>query len=154
VVACDSLQQLEAWKMEGHTIRAWVQWKSCGDRGSKEFYNAARPKEAQACITELLSSEGVRCHDQEQLEAICLSFFSQLYQNRRSTVELQRAQASVLNRIQSKLTGEMRKSLRAPIGLEELTKAVKSMAKGKAPGPDGIIAEFYQSLWPEIGRDY
>jgi hypothetical protein len=69
-------------------------------------------------------------------------------------VELQRAQSSVLNRIQPKLIGEMMESLREPIGLEELTKAVKSMAKGKAPGPDGIIAEFYQSLWPEIGRDY
>jgi hypothetical protein len=95
----------------------------------------------------------VRCHDQEQLEEICLSF-SQLYQNRPCTVELRRAQSSVLNRIQPKLTGKMIESLRAPIGLEELTKAVHSMAKMKAPGPNGIIMEFYQSLWSVMGWDY
>jgi hypothetical protein len=108
----------------------------------------------QAQITELLSPEGVSCYDQGQLENFCFLFFSKLYQGRSHTPETTRVQEVVLSRIQSKLTDDMVERLRAPLRLEELTKAVGEMAKTKAPGPDGIITEFYQTLWPVIGRDY
>jgi hypothetical protein len=42
----------------------------------------------------------------------------------------------------------------APISFEELTKALKEMVRQKAPGPDGVLTEFYQALWPVIGQEY
>ena len=33
-----------------------------------------------------------------------------------------------------------------PINLEDVTRAIRSMAKGKSPGPDDLPAEFYQSI--------
>ena len=41
--------------------------------------------------------------------------------------------------------------LGAPITLEELTTALASMKKGKAPGMDSLGAAFYQKFWPEVG---
>lgn len=37
--------------------------------------------------------------------------------------------------------------------LEELQKALQSMECGRAPGIDGLSADFYKSFWPEIGAD-
>jgi hypothetical protein len=45
-------------------------------------------------------------------------------------------------------------TLKQPLSLSELTKAVTSMAPGKSPDPDGIIAELYKKLWPYIGSEY
>jgi hypothetical protein len=150
----DALQQLELWKIEGQQVRARVQWKSRGDSSTKESYKAVKLGVAQARIPELLSLEGVSCFEQEQLEGICFFFFSKLYQGRLSNPETGRLQEAVLGRIQPKLTDAMIESLKAPLKLEELTKAVGEMARTKAPGPDGIIIEFYQTLWPVIGKDY
>lgn len=36
---------------------------------------------------------------------------------------------------------------------EEIKKAVFSLAKGKAVGPDGFPSEFYQIYWDIIGQD-
>jgi hypothetical protein len=60
----ESLQKVELWKVEGQQVQARVQWKSRGDHETKEFYKATRPREAQARISELLSSSGVSCHEQ------------------------------------------------------------------------------------------
>ena len=60
----------------------------------------------------------------------------------------------MLERIQPKLTGAMIESLQTPIKLEEFTIAVGEMAKLKTPSPDGILTEFYQSLWPVLRRYY
>lgn len=36
----------------------------------------------------------------------------------------------------------------------ELQIALGKMAKGKSPGPDGIILDFYSTFWGTIGKDY
>jgi hypothetical protein len=36
----------------------------------------------------------------------------------------------------------------------EIGLALEAMAKGKAPGPNGIIVEFFLSMWLVIGREY
>ena len=36
----------------------------------------------------------------------------------------------------------------------ELAAVVRDMAKGKAPGHDGLPIEFFQRLWPTIGVDF
>lgn len=48
----------------------------------------------------------------------------------------------------------MKNLLKSPITLLELESAMKSMALGKSPGPDGLILEFYRTYWSLIGVDF
>jgi hypothetical protein len=54
---------------------------------------------------------------------------------------------------QEKLSVEDNMVLNEPFSEEEIQAAINSMVKNKAPGPDGIPIEFYQSCWPIIKND-
>ena len=45
--------------------------------------------------------------------------------------------------IPSIVTGENNENLTKPISLQEVGEAMQQMAQGKAPGPDGFIANFF-----------
>lgn len=49
---------------------------------------------------------------------------------------------------------EMNSSLTKEILERELGAMVRDMAKGKAPGHDGIPTEFFQRMWATVGQDY
>ena len=51
-------------------------------------------------------------------------------------------------------TPVMNEALVKEVTERELRGAVNSMAKGKAPGHDGIPVEFYQKMWPTISKDF
>ena len=42
-------------------------------------------------------------------------------------------------------------SLEAPLSLEELHEALKSLQKGKSPGLDGLPPELYLEIWDVVG---
>ncbi|KAJ8333630.1 hypothetical protein SKAU_G00416380 [Synaphobranchus kaupii] len=44
-------------------------------------------------------------------------------------------------------------SMEPELSAEELTRAVRSFNQDKAPGPDGIPAEFYQAFWDLLKED-
>ena len=48
----------------------------------------------------------------------------------------------------------MNEALSKEITEEELGRAVTSMAKGKAPGHDGIPVKFLKKMWHSIGKDF
>jgi hypothetical protein len=54
---------------------------------------------------------------------------------------------------QEKLSVEDNMVLNEPFSEEEIQAAINSMVKNKAPGPDRIPVEFYQSCWPIIKND-
>ena len=55
-------------------------------------------------------------------------------------------QNDTTTKVPADLCTEMEKSITA----KELEQVVKSMKKGRSPGPDGLPADFYQMFWPEL----
>ena len=59
-----------------------------------------------------------------------------------------------MERLPATFTNNMNKSLAKDITENELSSAIMSMAKGKAPGHDGILVELFQKLWSSLGQDF
>ena len=85
------------------------------------------------------------------LERICLDFYKDLYSHKEIVEE---AVIEVTEGLPVTFTGVMNKTWEQEITKGELCSTTKAMAKGKAPGYDGIPVEFYQKLWPTIGKDF
>lgn len=41
--------------------------------------------------------------------------------------------------------------MEAPFNLEEIRTTTFALAKGRAPGPDGVPIEFFQVFWDKVG---
>jgi hypothetical protein len=52
-----------------------------------------------------------------------------------------------------KLNDEDRESLTAPFSSEEIHKVVSDLKHNSAPGPDGLLAEFFQDFWDIIKNE-
>ncbi len=46
------------------------------------------------------------------------------------------------------------KNLDSDLTFEEVTNVVNQLSSGRAPGIDGIPAEFYKTFWGIIGKDF
>jgi hypothetical protein len=51
------------------------------------------------------------------------------------------------------LSNEENDILIADFTVEEVYEAILNMEKNKAPGPDGFLAEFYQTFWEVLKDD-
>ena len=153
--AASFLGEVEKRKVEGLRLRSRIKWKQHGDRGrSKEFFQAHRQRSSTAQITVLDDVDGVSHTDQPDLERICQAYYQKLYTDRVESEESREAEGIALRCIPDKLSNEMKSRLQAPLNLGELAAAVKDMQAGKAPGPDGIVLEFYSTFWDILGPEF
>jgi hypothetical protein len=88
------------------------------------------------------------------LERICSEYYGKLYTKGPKSAAKAGAEAQAFACIEDRLSPEMKARLKSPILLSELTKAVKAMKLGRAPGQDGVILEFYKVYWELINNDY
>ena len=77
-------------------------------------------------------------------------FYSDLYAKCNVNVENTEAKHFFETKGMKKLDENQKESCEGPLTKAECYKSLKSFKKGKAPGNDGLIAEFYLFFWPYI----
>ena len=122
-----------------------------GDKCSAEFFKSVRQKNSRAVLSELKDKHGRRFTRREDLDTICYNFYKNLYGHKEVSEE---AIMEVFSSFRASFSEEMNASLTKEISERELGGIVRDMAKGKAPGHDGIPIEFFQRLWPAVGQDF
>ena len=78
------------------------------------------------------------------------SFYSSLFSAEPTDAD---AQESLLDNIESSLSTIQSESCEGLLSVEECFEALSGMAKRKAPGLDGLPAEFYLKFWHVLGQD-
>jgi hypothetical protein len=80
-----------------------------------------------------------------------LRVFTEIIENKFREIRINRtAMQKILESVDQRVTSEENKRLAAPITREELHAAVIRGKKLKAPGPDGVSAEFFRTAWGVI----
>lgn len=118
------------------------------------FFQTNRERLKENRIIELEDSDGNVKNSQEDTGDICFNVYSNLYKAREHDNNHDSAREWTFRGINHTLTQAMKNYLNKPMTLIELTNAIEAMAKGKAPGLDGLLTEFYLCLWPCIGPEF
>jgi hypothetical protein len=150
----DRLQGFKRRKVDGQRIRSRIKWMKVGDSGSKDFYRAHKHHAGASRITALDDADGVSHLAQPEMEHLCREYYSKFYTREPISLAQEGAREQALACIRDCLSEEMKACLRVPIKMHELDEALKGMAAGKSPGPDGIVIEFYKTFWDLFGEKY
>lgn len=136
---CHELNEYDEWKLSGQNTREKIRRRALGDKVTKEFYQSVHFRSVQTSTTELQDEVGAPHSSQEEMEKVCLNFYSQLYTHGLESVDSRINQATVLNCTEPKLLEDMKTMLELPITFQELTEVLMAMAGNKSPSPDGVI---------------
>lgn len=94
--------------------------------------------------------EGGLISNQKQLEEHILRFYRQLYTKEPQVENNTTAREECFHFVKHTITDDHNSELLKLLTAKEITKALKQLPAGKAPGVDAIPAEFFQKLWEDI----
>ncbi|KAJ7994422.1 hypothetical protein DPEC_G00249110 [Dallia pectoralis] len=116
------------------------------EKCTRYFFRKARSR--QKPILSLYNSQGDSVKNSADILRAAGDFYGRLYDTKPADGDLATDFLEGLNRVI-----EGGESEDPEMSIEELTRAVHSINKQKAPGPDGIPGEFYQTFWDLIKND-
>ena len=90
------------------------------------------------------------CSDVDGISHVLSSFYSSLFS---SEDTIPSAQGFLLNNLETSLSPEQSCLCDGPLSLSKCHSSLLGMALRKAPGCDGLPAEFYLKLWDVLGAD-
>lgn len=122
-----------------------------GDKNTAFFFNSVKARCHGNSISAVVNDRGEMLLSLQEISREALQYFRSLFSEDSQGELVEENQ--VLICIPPLVTREMNEQLMGPILLEELERIVFHMRKGKAPGPDGFLVEFFQEFWDIIKLD-
>ena len=159
------LQQLNAAASQAAAVQAAVVWQHYGEQSTFWFYHLARERQAQTTITQLCTTAEHSItldslQSTHQAAQALQTYYSAstpegLFAPPQTSLV---AQDRLLAALDLHLSpGQQQQGEGAAgdgsISLEDLTKALGSLPRSKAPGFDGLPYEFYQRFWEQLGPE-
>ena len=129
------------------TMKARSYWIVYGERNTSFVHLTTMVRRSYNRISCIENSNGVLIHDMEEIHSLFLDGFKNLYQT-----EMVSSRLSSLVDLEwrVKLAQVDAEALSLPPSDLEITNALFAMKPFKAPGPDGIHADFYQRFWGNV----
>ena len=130
--------------------RQWsrIQWLNGGNRNSTFFHAVTRGRRACNKFLIIENEAGQAFFEENHIVQTFVQFYHQLFTSGNTY-----ARSVVEEALSPKVTTMMNEDLTKIPDMEEVRAAVFSIHPGKAPGPDGFSAGFYQTFWDVIAAD-
>ena len=115
---------------------------------TKYFFNYHNPKQYKTIMTSIKWKGNILRQQSEKAEAAC-EFYKNLYEQRKTSAA---AQKKLLGPIKNGFitNSDQNNKMDCEITLEKVKNILLKLPKGKAPGPDGLISEFYIKFEEEM----
>ena len=141
----------------GLALQAKIQCYEEGEKSSKFFLNQAKQNNRKSTIRLLNIGETDNAQTITNPNKILKHlevFYSDLYTSRATEVTREKM-THWINELNAqglipKLTEENRQKLKTGLTKEKIEKTLKTLARNKTPGSDGLTYEFYQKFWPDL----
>jgi len=128
--------------------RSRIQWLKKGDRNTGFFHAATRTRRTINSIPVIEDMQGGAVYEEQQIGRVISDYFTQIFTSNGNGSFTQ-----IQGLLARKVTPEMNEMLTTIPSDSEIREAMKSINGGKARGPDGFSATFYQSYWHIVGSD-
>ena len=144
------LADLDKEVARGVQVRTRVRWVEEGESSSAYFCRLEKKRGTDRWISALRSGDGTIVSSPEDLCQSFSSFYSSLFSAEPTDASVQ---ATLLGNVSSSLSSVQATVCDGLLSLDECFSALSGMAKRKAPGLDGLPAEFYVKFWSVLGGD-
>ena len=143
----DKLEEIYLEEAEGIKVRSRVQWAEEGERNTAYFYNLEKENYKKKNIKRLVINN-VEITDQNLILKHAANFYEDLYTMKSNCIDDK--EGFLTNSNLPKLTEEEKLKCEGSIGIKECEEILKTFAKDRSPGNDGLPIEFYTEFWQEI----
>ena len=155
VLACikntlSEIARIDREAAKGVQVLARVQGVEEGETSSAFFFGIGKKQMPDRWVSARIGSDGVVFSDKDGIRHVLSSFYSSLFSAEH--VDLA-ARDSLLGNLVTSLSPQQTETCESPLTVAECHQAFLGMARKKAPGSDGLPAEFYILFWDVPGAD-
>ena len=148
--ALSQLASLDSLAAKGEQVRSRIRWVEEGESSSAYFFRLEKKRSTDRLISALRDPDGSIASSPSALCASLRSFYSCIFTASPTDPLIQ---SSLLRNLTATLPRDQASHCEGSLTPSEVLKALKGMARGKAPGLDGLPMEFYLKFWDVIGPD-
>ena len=165
----EHIMSLKQHKHEGAKIRSREQIIIDGEKPTKYFYAKEKIRKKRSTITTLRkpdtrqddeydkiindiynntdNEDNTHTTDEQQILEQLRTYYQKLFTKQQLDEKMQDA---LLNNITKKLPNNIKRTMDAPITLNDIWISITLTNKNKSPGIDGLPIEFYETFWEEL----
>ena len=145
-----ALANLLGVKVQGALVRSRFQTIRDMDAPSAFFFSLEKKNGQRKVIHTLLSDTGQEIMEPSQIQKRAVEFYTELYRS-----EFKEEQVLIEGFCDGlpQVSDETNSRLAGPLQMTELLSAVRNMQGQRAPGIDGLTAEFFKAYWDILGQD-
>src|SRR6185295_1498890 len=130
------------------TLRARIRWLEEGETCSAYFFSRFRSRSSSATLSVLCDNNGQSFSSVADRHAYILSYFSSVFAS--PSVSSSNISSFLSSLSFPSLPASTASFLLSPISVDELRSTIRALPPCRAPGPDGIPYEWYQTFSEDL----
>lgn len=145
------LEEISDYKTQGLILRSQARWHEKGEKSNKYFLQLESRNRIKKTLKKLKREDNTYTTDAKEILQMQSEFYEKLYSLQEDTKLEPEIHKYLETVVMPTLNDEEKQSCEGLLTVEECKLALQSFKNSKAPGNDGIPAEFYKKFWPLFG---